>query len=76
MSEIDADLDRAAVSYWLSVAAKANSGLTKSATLTQAADLLRDARAEARIPDSAKQPTLNDLEAPPLDVLKPPRMKL
>ena len=76
MSEIDADLDRAAVSYWLSVAAKANSGLTKSAALTQAADLLRDARAEARIPDCAKQPTLNDLEAPPLDVLKLPRITL
>lgn len=76
MSEIDADLDRAAVSYWLSVAAKANSSLTKSAALTQAADLLRDARAEARIPDSAKQPTLNDLEAPPLDVLRPPRITL
>jgi hypothetical protein len=75
MSEIDADLDRAAVSYWLSVAAKANNGLTKSAALTEAADLLRDARAEARIPDSAKQPTLNTLEAPPLDVLKPPRMR-
>ena len=76
MSEIDADLDRAAVSYWLSVAAKAKSGPTKSAALTQAAELLRDARAEARIPDSTKQPTLNDLEAPPLDVLRPPRMKL
>lgn len=76
MSEIDADLDRAAVSYWLSIAAKAKSGLTKSAALTQAADLLQDARAEARIPDSAKQPTLNDLEAPPLDVLRPPRITL
>ena len=76
MSEIDADLDRAAVSYWLSVAAKANSGLAKSAALTQAADLLRDARAETRIPDRAKQPTLNDLEAPPLEVLKPPRITL
>ena len=76
MSEIDAELDRAAVSYWLSVAAKANSGVTKSAALTRAADLLRDARAEARIPDSARQPTLNDLEAPPLDVLRPPRITL
>jgi len=76
MSEIDADMDRAAVSYWLSVAAKAKSGLQKSAALTQAAEMLRDARAEARIPDSAKQPTLNEREAPPLDVLKPPKMRI
>jgi hypothetical protein len=75
MSEINADLDSAAVSYWLSVAAKAKPGLTKSAALAQASDLLRDARAEARIPDSTKQPILNDLEAPPLDVLRPMRMR-
>jgi hypothetical protein len=66
MSEIDADLDRAAAAYWLSVANKA--GPEKSVALTRAASLLRDARAEARIPDSARQPTLNDFEAPPLDL--------
>ncbi|MFT2095089.1 hypothetical protein [Acidiphilium sp.] len=66
MSEIDADLDRAAAAYWLSVAGK--SGPEKNAALAQAASLLRDARAEARLPDSARQPTLNDLEAPLLDV--------
>jgi hypothetical protein len=69
MSEIDSDLDRAAASYWISVANKAGPG--KSHALQQAAHLLRDARAEAHIPDSAKQPTLNTMEAPPLDVLKP-----
>lgn len=69
MSEIDSDLDRAAASYWISVANKAGPG--KSDALQQAANLLRDARAEAHIPDSAKQPTLNTMEAPPLDVLKP-----
>jgi hypothetical protein len=66
MSEIDADLDRAAAAYWLSIANKG--GFGKVPALTRAADLLRDARAEARIPDSARQPTLNDLEAPPLDM--------
>ncbi|HUA23809.1 MAG TPA: hypothetical protein VMA54_06825 [Steroidobacteraceae bacterium] len=72
MSEIDSDLDRAAASYWISVANKA--GPEKSTALQQAANLLRDARAEARIPDSAKQPTLDTMEAPPLDVLKPHRL--
>jgi hypothetical protein len=68
MSEIDADLDRAAATYWLLVANKG--GLGKTGALTQAANLLRDARSETRIPDSAKQPTFNELEAPPLDMLK------
>jgi len=72
MSEIDADFDRAATAYWLSVASK--SGPEKNVALARAASLLRDARAEARIPDSARQPTLNDLEAPPLNV--PPRQRL
>ena len=66
MSEIDADLDRAAAAYWLSIANKG--GFGKVPALARAADLLRDARAETRIPDSARQPTLNDLEAPPLDM--------
>ena len=72
MSEIESDLDRAAASYWLSVANKAGPG--KSAALQQAENLLRDARAEARIPDSARQPTLDTMEAPPLDILKPRRL--
>jgi hypothetical protein len=66
MSEIDSDLDRAAAAYWLSVAGRG--GGEKVTALSRAADLLRDARAEARIPDSAIQPTLNMLEAPPLDL--------
>jgi hypothetical protein len=72
MSEIESDLDRAAASYWMSVANKA--GPDKSSALQQAANLLRDARAEARIPDSAQQPTLDMLEAPPLDGLKSRRL--
>ncbi len=74
MSEIDSDLDRAAASYWLSVAAKAQPSMEKSIALTQATALLRDASAETRIPDSAKQPTLNELEAPPLDIVRSPRL--
>lgn len=72
MSEIEADLDRAAAFYWMKVASKG--GPDKSAALSQAANLLRDARSETRIPDSARQPTLNSLEAPPLDVLRPRRL--
>jgi hypothetical protein len=72
MSEIVSDLDRAAAAYWQKVANKA--GPEKSTALAQASNLLRDARAEARIPDSAKQPTLDDMEAPPLDVLRRPRL--
>jgi hypothetical protein len=73
MSEIDADLDRAAAAYWLSVASKA--GPEKNTALARAAGLLREARAETRIPDSARQPTLNDLDAPPLDVPHRRRLK-
>jgi hypothetical protein len=73
MSEIEADLDRAAANYWLSVARKA--GVGSPAALAQARDLLRNASAEARIPDSARQPTLNELQAPPLDMPKDQRLK-
>lgn len=68
MSEIESDLDRAAAAYWMSVASRASPA--KSAALQRAENLLRDARAEARIPNSAGQPTLNTMEAPPLDLLK------
>ena len=57
----------------MSVAAKGGGG--KTVALSKADELLRDARAESRIPDSAMQPTLNDMEAPPLDVLKGLRMR-
>jgi uncharacterized FAD-dependent dehydrogenase len=72
MSEIEADLDRAAASYWISVANKASTG--KVPALSRAGDLLRDARAESRIADSQKQPTLNDLEAPQLDIVQRRRL--
>lgn len=70
MSEIDSSIDRSIAAYWLAVASQGEGG--KNAALTQAAALLRDARSEARIPDSARPPTLNEMEAPPLDVLKAP----
>lgn len=70
MSEIESSIDRSIAAYWLSVASKGEG--SKNAALTQAAALLKDARSEAEIPDSAKQPTLNEMEAPPLDVLKGP----
>jgi hypothetical protein len=68
MSEIESNLDKAASAYWMSVAAKA--GPDHSLIITNASNLERDSRAEARIPDSARQPTLNTMEAPPLDVLQ------
>ncbi len=66
MSEIEASLEFSAAAYWQTVAAKGGPG--KSAALSQASKLIRDARAESRIPDSAVKPTLDTLEAPPLDV--------
>jgi hypothetical protein len=73
MSEIEADLDRAAATYWISVANRGGSG--KATALSRAGELLRDARSESRIPDSARQPTLNDLEAPPLDIARGRRLR-
>jgi hypothetical protein len=74
MSEIDANLDRAAAAYWLSVASKG--GGDKQTALARAVALLRDGQAETRIPDSTQQPTLNELEAPPLDLLQSRRLRL
>jgi hypothetical protein len=73
MSEIEAELDRAAAGYWMSVAAKGGGG--KTVALSKAEELLRAARSESRIPDGAAQPTLNEMEAPPMDVLRTPRMR-
>jgi hypothetical protein len=68
MSEIESSIDRSIAAYWLSVANKGEGG--KSAALEQAAEYLRDARSEAKIPDNARQPTLNEMQAPPLDVVR------
>jgi hypothetical protein len=68
MSEIESSIDRSIAAYWLAVASKGEGG--KNAALAQAAEYLRDARSEAKIPDSARQPTLNEMQAPPLDVVR------
>jgi hypothetical protein len=68
MSELEASIDRSIAAYWLSVASKGEGG--KNAALEQAAEYLRDARSEAKIPDNARQPSLNEMQAPPLDVVK------
>ncbi len=73
MSKIDADLDRAAAAYWTSLANKGAAG--KTTALLKANRALRAARAEDQMPDSAKQPTLNDYEAPQIEAVKNPRIK-
>jgi hypothetical protein len=73
MSEIEASIDRSIASYWLSVASKGDG--EKNVALTRAAAYLRDARSEAKIPDGARQPTMNDMEAPALDVLRAPKRR-
>jgi hypothetical protein len=73
MSEIEAELNCAAAAYWMSVAAKGGGG--KTVALSKAEEFLRGARGESRIPDGAAQPTLNEMQAPPLDVLRSPRMR-
>lgn len=68
MSKLDAELDRATAAYWLSVANWEGAG--RSAALGRAADLLRDARAEAaesRTPGGARQPVFNEFDMPPLE---------
>jgi hypothetical protein len=68
MSEIESSMDRSIAAYWLSVASKGEGGT--NAALEQAAEYLRAARSEAKIPDSARQPTMNEMQAPPLDVVR------
>ena len=64
MSEIVSDLDRAAAAYWRRSAQ--NGGANANAALSRAQQLSVEARAESRIPDSAQQPTLDQIEVPPL----------
>jgi hypothetical protein len=70
MSEIESSIDRSIAAYWLSVASKGERG--KNAALEQAVEYLRDARAEAKIPDSAKQVTPNEMQTPPFDGVRGP----
>lgn len=61
MSEIQSDFDKSAAAYWQQVANRSGPG--KSEALQKAVNLIRDAAAEAKLPDSATQPTLNQMEA-------------
>ncbi len=62
MSKMDAELDRAAATYWLNVAN--GEGAVRSAALNRAADLLRVARAEAREPGLREQLPLDQRDRP------------
>ena len=64
MSEIVSDLDRAAAAYWRQLARIGS--VNRSAALARAQQLTVEARAEARIPDRAGRPTLDQVEVPPL----------
>ena len=64
MSEIVSDLDRAAAAYWRRLAQ--NGGANANSALSRAQQLTVEASAESRIPDRAQQPTLDQIEAPPL----------
>ena len=66
MSEIEANLKFSAAAYLRSLAASAKDPDTKTATLSKAVTQTREALAEARVPDSDKQPTVDTYEAPPV----------
>jgi hypothetical protein len=73
MSEIEADLRRAASAYWTEIAKK---GATeRTAALLKARQALRDARAQAIIPESAKQQIINTVEAPEQEVVRAHRRR-
>jgi hypothetical protein len=64
MSEIFSDLDRAAAGYWRQLAQSGS--VDRNTALSRAQQLTVEARAEARIPDRAQRPTLDQVEVPPL----------
>jgi hypothetical protein len=67
MAQIVSDLDRAAAAYWRQLA-QAGGTANASAALARAQQMTVEARAESRIPDRAQQPTLDQIEAPPLQL--------
>ena len=75
MSELEADMKFSAAAYLRDYAAKAKTPENAAVALSQAAVDTRQALAEARIPDGAKQPTLNTYEAPPLELNNGPRLR-
>jgi len=68
-----ADLDRAAATYWISVANKASAGTPPA--LKEARKLLKRASVQLRGEATPTQPVLNGLHAPPLDRPGGRRMK-
>jgi hypothetical protein len=68
MSEIEADLKFSAAAYLRDLAASAKTPEAQAAILSRAAADTKMALTEAKLPDSAKQPTLNTYDAPPLNL--------
>jgi hypothetical protein len=75
MSEIEADLQFSAAAYLRDLAASAKTPDAQAAILSRAAAETKTAVAEAKLPDSAKQPTLNPYEAPPLGLKAGPALR-
>jgi len=73
MSKVEADLRRAASAYWASLANKG--GAERTAALLKARQALRNARAAGVKPESAKQPAINDMEAPAKEVVRAHRRR-
>lgn len=64
MSELVAEMDRAAAAYWKKVARAG--GAEAASALAKAQQFVVEARAESRVRKEAHQPTLNEIEAPPI----------
>jgi hypothetical protein len=75
MSEIEADLKFSAAAYLRDLAASAKTPEAQAAILSRAAADTKMALAEAKSPDSAKQPTLSTYEAPPLGLKAGPALR-
>jgi hypothetical protein len=72
LSDIEADLRRAATAYWAAIANKG--GAERTAALLKARRALREARAAGLSPDGAKQPAINGMEAPVQEAVRSKRL--
>jgi len=73
LSEIEADLRRAATAYWAAIANKG--GAERTAALLKARRALREARAAGVSPGGAKQPEINGMQAPVQKAVRSKRLK-
>jgi hypothetical protein len=73
MSDIEADLRRAASSYWAAIAKKG--GAERAAALLKARQALRESRAASAAPGGAMQPMIANLDAPVKEVVRAHRRK-